>query len=273
MSLVRPNHVPVKLWEFATSSNPDPFVVIMENGFRVICDGKVGPYVNFPATDPSDTSGLTVIARGKQVSLPWTEIVDFCPQLPEAKIPSIRSLIDNQLRPKFPAAEKWIDNYIDQTKSSALALSEFPEFNLNKSFSREMLVNSFLVQELSPEKLPLTKMGLPEFADFEAMPINAITYKDTFFVRKDALTPSLAFHEMVHVVQWDELGPENFLLAYGIGLKTWGYFACPLEAMAYSLEMLYNTHNLPADPEAFIREQSRLIFANPVEHPASCLNA
>jgi hypothetical protein len=272
MSLVRPTHVPVQQWEFATNPNPDPFVVIMNNEFRVICDGKVGPYVNFPAKDPLDTSGLTVIARGKKVNLPWTEIAGFCPQLPEAKIPSIRSLIDNQLRPKFPAAEHWIDTYIGQTKSIARALSEFPEYNLNKAFSRDVLENSFMVQELRPEKLPLTKMGLPEFADFEAMPINAITYKDTFFVTKGALTPSLAFHEMVHVVQWDELGPENFLLAYGIGLKTWGYFACPLEAMAYNLETLYNTNNLPVDTEAFIREQSKLIFAKPVDHPATCLN-
>jgi hypothetical protein len=206
------------------------------------------------------------------VDLPWTEIAGFCPQLPEARISGIRSLIDHQLRPLFHAADHWIDAYIGQTKSQARAMTEFPAFNLNKAFSRDMLENSFLVQELRPEKLPLSKMGLAEFADFEAMPVGAITYKDTFFVRKGSLTPSLAFHEMVHIVQWDELGPENFLTTYGTGLKTWGYFACPLEAMAYSLEALYNANGLPTDTEAFIREQSKLIFADPLEHPASCLN-
>ena len=32
------------------------------------------------------------------------------------------------------------------------------------------------------------------------------------------LTESLCCHELVHVVQWDRLGVDRFLLAYGIGL-------------------------------------------------------
>jgi len=272
MSLVRPNHVPIDQWEFALKPSSEPFVVIVNNGFRVICQANSGPYVNLLASDPADISGLTVTVRGKSVNLPWTVIAGICPQLPEAQIPGIRSLIDNQLRPYFADAEKWIDRYIEQTTGHAQPTTEFPAFNLNKAFRRTTLENSFLVEELSPAKLPLSKMGLTEFADFEAMPVGAITYKNTFFVRKGYLTPSLAFHEMVHVVQWDELGPENFLTAYGIGLKTWGYFACPLEAMAYSLQALYNAHELPTDTETFIREQSKLIFGSPLEHPSYGLN-
>ena len=41
------------------------------------------------------------------------------------------------------------------------------------------------------------------------------------------------FHELVHVVQWEHLGPEKFLLAYGAGLVRFGYERSPLEQMAY----------------------------------------
>jgi hypothetical protein len=73
-------------------------------------------------------------------------------------------------------------------------------------------------------------------------------------------------------VQWDELGPENFLLAYGTGLMGWGYDASPLEAMVYNLQLLYETNQLPADTETYIREQSRLIFTDPLKHPTSAIN-
>ena len=272
MSLVRPNSASPELWNFATSPNHFPLVIILKSGFRVICDRKIGPYVNIPAADPADTSGLEVVVRGQNRNLPWTEIVGICPQLETARIPGIRSFIDNQLQPHFPAVNHWIDGYIAQTKSRARSLSEFKAFDLGKAFRRATLDNAFAVEELRPAKIPLSQMGLAEFRDFELMQVSAITYKSTFFVVREGLTASLAFHEMVHVVQWDEIGPENFLTSYAIGLKAWGYYTCPLEAMAYSLEALYNGHNLPTDPETFIREQTRLIFADPLTHPSTCLN-
>jgi hypothetical protein len=99
-------------------------------------------------------------------------------------------------------------------------------------------------------------MGLPELAVFEAMPISGITYQDTFFVKKGHQSESLYFHEMVHVVQWDRLGSDGFLLAYGVGLMQAGYRNSPLEAMAYRLQADFDRGRLPANIMALIRKEA-----------------
>ncbi len=50
-----------------------------------------------------------------------------------------------------------------------------------------------------------------------------ITYKDTYFINHLHQTESLHFHELVHVVQWDWLWVDDFLLAYGAGLMQFSY--------------------------------------------------
>lgn len=98
-------------------------------------------------------------------------------------------------------------------------------------------------------------MGLPEFGDFEAMEAAGITYLDTFFVRKDAAhEESLHFHELVHVVQWQHLGAERFLLAYALGhLVSGGYRSNPLEVMAYDLQARFERSHEPFDAAAETR--------------------
>ena len=92
---------------------------------------------------------------------------------------------------------------------------------------------------------PLSRMGLPELEQMENMSMDGITYVDTFFINHLRQTESLHFHELVHVVQWERLGVDNFLLAYGVGLMQSGdlyqtfedvYLNSPLEQMAYSLQ-------------------------------------
>ena len=57
---------------------------------------------------------------------------------------------------------------------------------------------------------------------------------------------SLHFHELVHVVQWQHLGPERFIMAYALGhLISGGYRTNPLEAMAYGLQARFDA-NAPA---------------------------
>jgi len=75
-----------------------------------------------------------------------------------------------------------------------------------------------------------------------------ITYKNTFFINHLHQTESLCFHELVHVIQWERLGVNNFLLAYGVGLMQFGYFDyqnSPLEQMAYSLQGDFDRGRLP----------------------------
>jgi hypothetical protein len=105
--------------------------------------------------------------------------------------------------------------------------------------------------------LPLSALGLREFADFEGQPARGITYRDTYFLwRAVATDESLHFHELVHVVQWQVLGPRDFLLLYAAGLAESGYHDCWLEAMAYNHQRRFDAGGPPYSVEANVREQT-----------------
>jgi hypothetical protein len=89
-------------------------------------------------------------------------------------------------------------------------------------------------------------MGLKRFGDFEQMDMAGITYLDTYFVRAD----QVHFHELVHVIQWRLLGPENFLARYADGLERFGYRNSPLEKMAYNFQDRFDFEAQPFDVEA-----------------------
>jgi hypothetical protein len=79
---------------------------------------------------------------------------------------------------------------------------------------------------------------------------------DTYFVLwHEAERESLHFHELVHVVQWQVLGPERFLALYADGLEKQGYRSSPLEAMAYDHEARFNSGTTPFSVEAEVRQQ------------------
>ena len=107
---------------------------------------------------------------------------------------------------------------------------------------------------------PLSRMGLPELAAFEAMPIAGVTYGDLFFVRRGHLSESLCCHELVHVVQWDRLGVDRFLLVYGMGLIQSGYRESPLEAMAYQLQADFDRGALSADAVKRIQKETDAVW-------------
>ena len=86
----------------------------------------------------------------------------------------------------------------------------------------------------------------------EMMPMAGVTYKDTFFVCNGQQRDSLYFHELVHVVQWDRLGVDNFLLAYAVGLMQHGYEQSPLEQMAFELQARFNQQRVPENLVEFI---------------------
>jgi len=142
-----------------------------------------------------------------------------------------------RLHLSLPKVRKWIEKTLAGNQEHAVPVINFKFSRLKKLFSGELL-NSTKAVVLS-EKLPfppLDRMGLPEFIQMEKMAIAGITYKDTFFVSHLQQNESLYFHELVHVVQWERLGVDNFLLAYGAGLMQFGYANSPLEKMAYSLQ-------------------------------------
>ncbi len=93
------------------------------------------------------------------------------------------------------------------------------------------------------------------------MPLTGITYKDTFFINQNHRTESLHFHELTHVVQWERLGIDNFLLAYGVGLMQFGYEKSPLEQMAYTLQRNFEIGTIPNGIIDLIHQQTDDIWS------------
>ena len=77
-------------------------------------------------------------------------------------------------------------------------------------------------------------MGIRQLPEFSAMA--AITFVDVI-VSHEEVTDPLLFHELVHVVQYDQLGTKEFAVRYVNGfLQGGGYSEIPLEKHAYGLE-------------------------------------
>ena len=108
---------------------------------------------------------------------------------------------------------------------------------------------------------PLSHIGLHELSGMEQMPLTGITYKDTFFINQNHRTESLHFHELTHVVQWERLGIDNFLLAYGVGLMQFGYEKSPLEQMAYTLQRNFEIGTIPNGIIDLIHQQTDDIWS------------
>ena len=170
----------------------------------------------------------------------------------------------------LPVVRQWVEDTLRATGEQAVTVDRSTYPRLAQAFPPTLLNRArCIVVAGNPPFPPLSRMGLPEFAAFEAIPISGITYRDTFFVREGRQSESLYFHEMVHVVQWDRLGVERFLMAYGVGLMQSGYRDSPLEAMAYELQRHFDDDRLPGDLVALIEKASDRIWA----HVASLLTS
>ena len=166
----------------------------------------------------------------------------------------------NSFQQVLPHVIDWIDAYILDHRDKATSVSDLNYTRLGDYFLTELLDHSSVVFVDRVILPPLSKMGLPFFAEFEQTPYSGITYKDTFFLAPDAHNrESTWFHEMVHIIQWDELKPEPFLITYAIGLLNKGYRDSPLEAMAYDLQEIFDRQKTIPDLELLIRNNTRRI--------------
>ena len=92
----------------------------------------------------------------------------------------------------------------------------------------------------------LERMGFTNLPQFRRMA--AISFVDVVVAQQE-FTPALMFHELVHVVQYRELGVKKFSELYVRGfLDTGEYLSIPLERVAYHLEGLFRMRpDLPID--------------------------
>jgi hypothetical protein len=157
---------------------------------------------------------------------------------------------------KLPQVRDWIDRTLAAHRTEARPVASYRFKRLPQYYSPVFLETAFVVIVPQLPIPPLASFGLPELASFEKGDYSAITYRNTYFVREAGSTDeSLHFHELVHVVQWQQLGVDAFLTAYAIGLLEQGYRDNPLEAMAYDLQAQFDQSVQPLDARSVIRNR------------------
>jgi hypothetical protein len=160
----------------------------------------------------------------------------------------MQSDLIQRLRTALPQVRSWIDDYIDANSRKARPVSAYGWTRLPKCYPADLLDRAKVVTVDRTPFPPVDRFGLPEFAAHQNRSFDGITFKDTFFVREDRQSEGLHFHELVHVVQWARLGPDNFLFAYAVGLAQLGYENSPLEQMAYGFQEQFERGTLPNRP-------------------------
>jgi len=155
---------------------------------------------------------------------------------------------------KLPDLKDWIERTLAAHRAEARTVASYRFPRLPQYFTPVFLEMSFVVIMPRVPVPPLTSFGLPELAEFENGDYAGITYRNTYFVKENcAYEESLHFHELVHVLQWQQLGVDGFLTAYATGLAQHGYRNNPLEVMAYDLQTRFDAGEQPLDVKGLIR--------------------
>jgi hypothetical protein len=95
---------------------------------------------------------------------------------------------------------------------------------------------------------PLAITGIPQLVEIETWDIKGIPWKNTIFIRRNlADWDAIHFHELLHIIQWEYLGTENYLTAWAIGTITRGYRDNPLEEAAFRHQLRFETEDKPYD--------------------------
>src|SRR6185295_13323069 len=112
---------------------------------------------------------------------------------------------------KLPDMRDWIERTLAANREQARSAASYRFPRLPQFYTPVFLESAYVVVVPRVPMPPLTGMGLPELADFERGNYAGVTYRNTYFVREDsAYNESLHFHELVHVVQWQQLGVDRF---------------------------------------------------------------
>jgi hypothetical protein len=154
----------------------------------------------------------------------------------------------------YPVVESWIQGTLaaHAGNKQAVASRGFPR--LSHYFKAETLASAKVVLVDRLPLPPLSSIGLAQFAEFERGDFNGITYLDTFFLKPAfARDEAIHFHELIHVIQWRELGAKDFLRMYAGGLERFGYRMSPLERMAYDAEAKFSA-SITFDAEVLVSD-------------------
>ena len=150
-----------------------------------------------------------------------------------------------EFRKYYPLLLGWIDTTLRAHTANARTVLSRGFRRLPLFFSTDTLTSAKVVLVDQLPIPPLSSWGLTRFADFEGGTFNGVTYLNTFFLKRDELrNEAIHFHELIHVIQWRILGPEQFLRSYADGLERFGYRDSPLEVMAYDAEAAFIANDI-----------------------------
>ena len=161
----------------------------------------------------------------------------------------------------LPRVRGSIDQFLDAHADRARAVSTLGFTRLPICFPQELLARTKVVSVDRVPFPPVDEFGLPEFAPLQQIPFDGIKFKDTFFLQQGRESEAMHFHELVHVVQWSRLGVDNFLLAYGLGLASFGFAQSPLEQMAYTLQRAFELGTVPQSLVHVIEQATDAIWS------------
>jgi len=149
--------------------------------------------------------------------------------------------------------ETWIRQVNRQHESVRQSCSQFADA-VEGYFSPEFLAQCHFVvtpKIPTPDERLLTQLGLGGFFRHN---LAGLTLNDTYY-----LLPSVAenrrihFHELVHVVQWQQLGVGGFVSRYLQEYRRYGYEHMPLERMAYELDSRFAASGPLIDVERHVQ--------------------
>ena len=145
----------------------------------------------------------------------------------------------------YPRLLGWIDTTLRAHSANARTVTSrgFPRLPLY--FTADTLASAKVVLADQLPLPPLSSWGLTCFADFERGTFDGVTYMNFIFIkRNEQRNEAIHFHELIHVVQWRILGPEQFIRLYAEGLERFGYRDSPLEVMAYDAEVEFTANDV-----------------------------
>lgn len=167
----------------------------------------------------------------------------------------VRSKTSSTMEIMLRKVEKWIQEVNTAHESIRQSCSIFHDC-FDGFYSQEFLGSSYfvVVDKLpKPDFSELREAGLGNFLDKD---IAGITYKNTYYIHRSAVGElRLHFHELVHVIQWKELGALAFLKRYIQEIQTFGYERAPLEKMAYQLDAHYEVGGQAFNITEYVRKQ------------------
>jgi hypothetical protein len=162
-----------------------------------------------------------------------------------------------EFRKYYPLLLGWIDTTLRAHTANARTVLSRGFRRLPLFFSTDTLTSAKVVSVDQLPIPPLSSWGLTRFADFERGNFSGITYLNTFFIKQDDVSnEAIYFHELIHVIQWRILGPEQFLSLYAEGLERFGYRDSPLETMAYDAEATFTANEIFNAEEMVARKLS-----------------